>query len=723
MLLRLPLLAGAAALLFVCPASAQEPTGEERRVFTPADFTQYAPRTALDMVSQIPGFSIDSGGSRRGLGQADTNVLINGERISGKSNGPVEALGRISAGDVVRLEIVDGASLDIPGLSGQVLNAVVRVGAVSGQFRYSPRIRTKGAAPQWGTGEVSVSGGGDSTSWTLSFENDQFRGGNFGPEIVTDGVGTRIDTREEAGRFYGDRPTLSGSLGYTAANENILNLTGEVGAFIFRIREESLRSGVADTDRVRRFRRAEDEFDYELGGDYELALFGGRLRLIGLRSFENSPVITTVDTEFSDERPLVGSSFARQANEAETIARSEYRWNMLGGDWQASAEGAKNILDIESSFEERDETGALQPIPFPGASARVEEDRAEVGLSYGRPLSQRVTAQGSLGAEYSRISQSGPLGKTRSFYRPKGFVSLDWNVSPDLDLSAKLERLVGQLDFFDFIASVDIGNEQIDVVNADLVPPQSWLLEVEGTRSLGTLGSLNVRVFGQQISDIVDQIPIEGGGEAPGNVASAERYGLEAELTFLSEPLGWPGGRLDLDIEYQESSVEDPLLGTLRPISGDDQVDVELNLRQDLQGTDWAFGGFLEYEQAAPFTRLSSIEREEKGFAFAEAFIENKNVLGLTVRGTVANLFNQDENFTRTVFLDRETGEDRLRGTPLSQVRHDLPADHRGKFLRLPLGRERLAGRELPTRIAVPARDRRHCDSRALPRSPACPLR
>ncbi|MEM9312685.1 MAG: TonB-dependent receptor plug domain-containing protein, partial [Pseudomonadota bacterium] len=66
-----------------------------RRSYTPEDFARFAPRSALDMAQQVPGFSIREGEGARGLGQADTNVLINGRRISGKSNGPVAALQRI----------------------------------------------------------------------------------------------------------------------------------------------------------------------------------------------------------------------------------------------------------------------------------------------------------------------------------------------------------------------------------------------------------------------------------------------------------------------------------------------------------------------------------------------------------------------------------------------------------------------------------------------------
>ena len=104
-------------------AIAQEQAQPQRvasqaQVYEPAYFARFAPKTAADMVGNIPGFSInDSDDSdARGFGQAKQNVLINGRRVSGKANDAETALSRISAESVVRIEIVDGAGLKIPGL-------------------------------------------------------------------------------------------------------------------------------------------------------------------------------------------------------------------------------------------------------------------------------------------------------------------------------------------------------------------------------------------------------------------------------------------------------------------------------------------------------------------------------------------------------------------------------------------------------------------------------
>src|SRR3546814_19534698 len=78
--------------LVAAPALAQEEGGDApprvstlpattqaARSYTPLAFTRFSPRTALDMLRQVPGFTIEEQDQeRRGLGQATANVLING---------------------------------------------------------------------------------------------------------------------------------------------------------------------------------------------------------------------------------------------------------------------------------------------------------------------------------------------------------------------------------------------------------------------------------------------------------------------------------------------------------------------------------------------------------------------------------------------------------------------------------------------------------------------
>ena len=628
---------------------------EGAKSYTPADFARFSPKTALDMLRQVPGFTIQQQDQRRGLGQATANVLINGQRISGKSNDVVAELGRIPAANVQRIDIVDGATLDVPGLSGQVANILSSAKGVSGSFAYRPQIRAKRTPARLLNGEAAISGEAGGIDYTFAVENQSFRSGNKGPEIVFTPSGAIIDRRDELLTVSGEQPKISATLKRETAGGSIANLNVSFQLFHLNLDEISLRSGPGQVDRDRRLDEQEREYNYEVGGDYEFGLGGGRLKLIGLRRFEHSPFRQILTVDFADGRPRAGDKFTQVANEAETIARGEYRWKAGRADWQVSAEGALNILDVANGLFSLNPAGEFVAVPLPNSVSKVEEKRGEVQLSYGRPLSPTLTLQSAIGGEYSTLSQSGPAGLSRNFIRPKGFVSLAWKASPRLDLSAKLQREVGQLNFFDFVASGNVSAGTTNAGNVNLVPQQSWILDLEANRNLGPWGTAKLRLYGRQITDIVDVVPIGATGQAPGNLDSATVYGVQWTSTFNFDQLGWKGAKIDLDLQYQDSNLEDPVTGVQRPINDNLTRRIVANFRHDIPRSDWAYGAGFDYYAQAPGYRLDQAFRFTNKPGNLGLFVENKDVLGLTVRGSVDNLLGNNEAFVRTFFDRRRT--------------------------------------------------------------------
>jgi hypothetical protein len=84
---------------------------------------------------------------------------------------------------------------------------------------------------------------------------------------------------------------------------------------------------------------------------------------------------------------------------------------------------------------------------------------------------------------------------TRTFVRPKGFLAAAWKASSDLDITARIERRVGQLNFSDFLASANLGRDTEDAANPDLVPPQSWDAELQVRRNFGAWGTTTARIY------------------------------------------------------------------------------------------------------------------------------------------------------------------------------------------------------------------------------------
>src|ERR1700761_4089463 len=65
--------------------------------YPPSFFASFRPNTALDMVNDLPGFTLDTGGGVRGFGGAAGNVLIDGDRPATKNDSLDQFLQRIPA--------------------------------------------------------------------------------------------------------------------------------------------------------------------------------------------------------------------------------------------------------------------------------------------------------------------------------------------------------------------------------------------------------------------------------------------------------------------------------------------------------------------------------------------------------------------------------------------------------------------------------------------------
>lgn len=637
------------------PDASAAPAPEAGRTYTPEDFTRYAPRTALDMLQRVPGFTIQSAQVQRGLGQASGNVLLNGQRVSNQSDDIVTQLGRIPAGNVVRIEIADAATLDIPGLSGQIANIIVRAQGITGQFAWTPEFRTNFSEPLYSRFSLSVSGKQGPVEYTLGLENQASRGAAGGPTLIFNADRSLRETRQDVLQSNFDQPRVSARFVIDGPGSSVGNLNMIYRDYWYNYVEDGERTRPGELPFDRAVRSQEDGHNYEIGGDFEFALGSGRLKLIGLQRYGSNLLQDEAIVSFRDGRDTLGSYFVRNSEELERIARAEYRVRALGGDWQLSGEAAFNALDVSSLFGTLQTDGSIDLAPFPGSDARVEEARYEGIVSYSRPLAQGLTLQIAAGAEYSQLSQAGAGGLTREFVRPKGNINLAWNANANTTINLRLNRRVGQISFFNFVDSIELSDDTGNNGNVNLVPPQSWEAEVEGVLRFGAYGQTTLRAFYHMIEDVIDVIPIGATGQGIGNIDSAMRMALDWRSTVNFDPFGWAGARLDLRVLFQHSEVDDPLTGETRQISNINRRFIEGSLRWDIPGTDWAVGSAWSSLKNSSNYRLTEVGRQSEGPAFVNAYVEHKDVFGLTVRATIGNLADARQTWDRTVYAGRRT--------------------------------------------------------------------
>jgi len=636
------------------PAATEVPAGgissAARQVYTPADFARYAPNNAYDMLRQVPSFQIRDNENLRGLGQATGNVLFNGERPSNKADDMYTQLSRIPASNVERIEVVDGATLDIPGLSGQVANIVYRADGFSGQFSWKPEFRAHYTDPLFTRADVSVRGRTGAIEYEVALNNDDSaRSGAGGPTVIYDGAGNIIERRKDIWNTHYDTPKLSGRITWDPAGDTVANLGGHYQRKYDRYYEDGFRTGPGLPDRVRTVYENEDSWNYEVSGDWQFGFGPGKLKLIGLRRFSHEPyrqeIVTTPVGGVA-----TGDRFMQTGDIGETIGRGEYQWKMFGGDWQLSGEAAFNTLDNVASIAVLDPTGAWIDQPFEGGTGGVSEDRYEGLLSFGRKLTDKLNFQIIAGAEHSTITQTGMNGLTRSFFRPKGSISLAWTPTDDFDVSVKLRRRVLQLSFYDFLARAFLNDGNQNESNNDLRPQQDWTYEAEINKKFGPWGSTKIILIYRDVEDRVDVIPIGANGEAVGNIAKARAGAIDWTATINLDPAGIRGMRLEPRMLLQKSSLRDPFTGEKRQWNGFTDTVISLGLRHDIPASDWAWGGDVEYSHYQPNYRRNQTDKVWEGPVWASVFVEHKDVLGLTVRASIRNIANARSKRDRTAY-------------------------------------------------------------------------
>lgn len=625
------------------------------RSFTVADFSQYAPQNALDVINRIPGFAVAEEREQRGFGQASSNILINGARIAGKSNGIVESLNRIPVKSIVRLDIFEGASLGIPGLSGEVVDVIVKSQAFAGTWRWEMQHRDENdeVDPAYWKSNIAMSGKRGTTSWSLGLNNDYQRLGYGGPETVFDGVGNVLEARDEYATFDRDRSSISLGLVFDPASGN----SGHVNLAYEQYWQGDLETRDSNLPgRDQRFEASDNEKSGEISGDYAFPVANGRLKLIAFQSFSRSPARSS---RFETDTPLIDRSDNQRIDKiGESILRSEYNWiGANNTDWQWSIESALNTFD--RSLRASNQGNLAFGIPAfdqQEANAKVEEQRFETNISYGLSLSEKLFLQSSLGIENSNLEQSGDVSQERNFTRQKGFIGFSYQHSAATNISFQLARNVGQLRFTDFIASVDLDSGDNNAGNPDLVPQQAWRAEISIDQNLQSWGALTLKLFGEEIEDIVDRIPTASGGDAVGNLDSAQRLGLEFSSIFQLTPLGWDGASFEIDAIYNRSKLDDPLTGKTRRISGELIHDITFELRHDVPRTDWAYGVSYRLERDADTFRLNQVAtlRRNRGLAFP--FIEHKDFFGLTARFKVRNIDDRNDQEERRFYAPRRDG-------------------------------------------------------------------
>jgi outer membrane receptor protein involved in Fe transport len=398
---------------------------------------------------------------------------------------------------------------------------------------------------------------------------------------------------------------------------------------------------------------AERSLTEDLDAKIILLYTNSEFNLKNLRSNRNTEGVET-SQRISDSEQLA----------QEAITRLEFDWvGIENHNIQMNLEGAYNSLD-GTLLQTLDTGSGPVVIDVPNGNIKVEEIRGDFAIKDTWELGKFQLDYG-LGAEVSRISQSGDTEQDRDFFFVKPQLVINYTPAEQQLSRLILIREIAQLDFGDFISATEFEDNDLALGNPNLRPDTTWITELSHEYRYGSLGVIKASVFHHWISDVLDLLPLSETFEAPGNIGKGRRWGVSIENTIPMEWLGLRGARLDLKVRWQDSSVTDPVTGEKRILSatqvgfggppivrfrdnGSDYV-YNLSFRQDLEISRIAWGVDMGGQGERPRFKVNELEVFNEGMLLT-TFIETTRWFDIKIRLEVTNLLNYTESRLRTLY-------------------------------------------------------------------------
>ena len=674
--------AGLMAIAVSAPAEAQAPgagpppprpaQSSRTTSYEAAFFAKYAPRTALDIVQRIPGFTLDLGANNNnnGNGPADIrgfagvagNVVINGQRPSTKSE-PLDAyLSRIPASRVKRVEVGPG---DLYGADytskSQVANLILVEGGgggLTGNVTVTGERHYTGIVTPTASGSVSLNRGpstfniaGDTAYVDLTEE---------GADVVTDpATGQLVEVRRKINNTRNYSPFISAgwSLDKGATDSAHLNFRYHFDRFnLHQNNHVTPADGSPHDDKLAENYPTKIS---ELSGDVTRPFAGGALEFVGLASRQSRNTLDESDVGNLGHTEVVGGfQQLSKSQRNETLGRLTWtKANVLGFQFETGAEVAWNTLQDNLDLFVFDENGDKTRIDLPIDNARVTELRGEFWVNGSRQLSKTLRMDLGLNYEMSHLKVSGDATADRKLQFPKPSVTLDWQPGGGWHTQLILRRTVAQLDFFDFISAADLASNQINGGNANLQPQRDWEGRFSVEHPLFGQGKVRLELGYNLISLLQDRILTPEGFDAPGNIGTGRQ--TYADVTF-DAPLDrlWKGLRVKLHGNIQQTRVRDPISGEFRDFSGFfPRWTWDADVRRDVGK--FAYGFTINDNARTTLFRTDQLDtRYNKGLPYTYAFIEYRPTATQSLRVYFDDISNTGGARTLLIFdPNRTAGE------------------------------------------------------------------
>ena len=632
--------------------------GDDRSQVTvyPAEmFAQYNPVTVADILDRIPGAirpggpggGGPGGGPRRGLRSNTGSILINGDRLTGKSANPRELLSRIAAERLERIELIRGNVLEIDADAGnRVINIILKDDGATAAGTWNIRLIDYDTGPMRFAGEVTYGIDTPTYSVNMSFDSrPQWR-----PRTVSESIFSptevllRTDNRVDRRRLRSYTGRVNGAYNFQSGMRLQLN-----GFYDRGNRDDTELRTITPLGPMQPPPKTEEETNqatsnrWELTSDIELPL-SQKWSMDGLVLHNSSDDNrTTITSDIGFASPIVVEERFETNDRRETIGRLRFKYAQSPRvQWEAGIEGARNTLDTSLvRFEvpgigpppggpppgggppgagppvgggpPGPPIGPLEPVDIFNPDSFVREWRTEPFVSVTWKPTRQLEFRPGLAVEQSFLAQEGSdVSLNRDFTFPKPTLDA-WYRFRSGQVWFSFARDVGQIDFRDFIADVDSDDDDILPGNPNLAPERSWDFEIGYEHRLARqAGLVSARAFFSRVNEVADQIPFGPFDSQPGNIGSGNRYGVELESSLRLANLGLLDATLNGTVIIQGSDVTDPFTGEKRRFRGQEPVEIRFSGQHDIAEWDARWGFEVDWEGSELSADWDEVERETR---------------------------------------------------------------------------------------------------------------
>ncbi|SFC31666.1 TonB-dependent receptor plug domain-containing protein [Pseudoalteromonas denitrificans] len=616
-------------------------------------FKQFSPQTLFDMIEKIPGTasildSVVDTDDNRGFGSAGEQLLINGKRISGKSNGIGAELYRIQAKNVDEIQLIRGTvnGLDVRS-TGLIINVILKED-MSASILWDLGLAYASDVNAEPIGSLNYTDSTDIFTYSLGYKRTADPRYAVFSEVFNTNQDQLNETRVDKSARVTTVDKLNGKIEYFISDKTDLRLNGllEINkykgeydkAFYYANAEQNSPINVTDLSHVNN-----QNDTWEIGGDINHKLDDfGNLKLLFITNK------TTYDDKLLIDRSEDFNTTFKSYDLNDKTIQSE---NILRPTFSSQINEKHSIeVGFELAINKRDSTIITNVSPT--EHHMIKETRKEAFISHNFAFSDTINLQSSLNNEWSNVIVDSQFEASitsvpveRSFKYPKPRFNLRYDMTEQDQWRFNFERTVSQLNLKDFVPKYNGEEKRLELTNPNLMPEKRWEFSSTYERQFNkNQGNLATTLYYHDIEDHLTETPYLDShnktiGSGIGNINNAKEYGIKLDGSLRLSLLNLKNTVFSGNLTYRGSKTHNSFTHEKQYINDLPQLDWSANLKHDQVNLGLAFGITFSNKSAERYNRYDFIARYEN-HVNAKAYIDYQLTHDLKLRFEGDKLFH-----------------------------------------------------------------------------------